>query len=94
MRVVELDEPCRRQQVNDGCFPSLAEVPRTALSLTIPFLLRVPRAVAIVPGPGQARGDRRRGARARDARPARRRCCAATRDATLFLDEASAAGLG
>ena len=53
VRVVELDEPCRRQQVNDGCFPSLDEVPRTALSLTVPFLLRVPRAVAIVPGPAK-----------------------------------------
>ena len=53
VRVVELDEPCRRQQVNDGCFPSLAEVPRTALSLTVPLLMRVPRAVAIVPGPAK-----------------------------------------
>ena len=25
VRVVELDEPCRRQQVNDGCFPRLEE---------------------------------------------------------------------
>ena len=39
--------------MNDGCFPSLADVPRTALSLTVPFLMRVPRAVAIVPGPAK-----------------------------------------
>ena len=39
--------------MNDGCFPSLAEVPRTALSLTVPLLMRVPRAVAIVPGPAK-----------------------------------------
>jgi glucosamine-6-phosphate deaminase len=59
-RVVELDEPCRRQQVNDGCFSTLAEVPRTALSLTVPFLLRVRRAVAIVRVPPSARRSPRR----------------------------------
>jgi glucosamine-6-phosphate deaminase len=53
VRVVELDEPCRHQQVHDGSFATLAEVPRTALSLSVPFLLRVPRAVAIVPGPAK-----------------------------------------
>jgi hypothetical protein len=68
VRVVELDEPCRRQQVNDGCFASLAEVPRTALSLTIPFLLRVPRAVAIVPGPAKRAAITRGGTRAGHAR--------------------------
>ena len=53
VRVVELDEPCRRQQVHDGSFASLGAVPRTALSLSIPRLMRVPRAVAIVPGPAK-----------------------------------------
>jgi glucosamine-6-phosphate deaminase len=93
LRVVELDEPCRRQQVNDGCFPSLAEVPRTALSLTIPFLLRVPQAVAIVPGPAK-----RAAIRAAIEGPVTTACPASIlrrhRDATLFLDEDSAASLG
>ncbi len=53
MRVVELDEPCRAQQVSDGSFPRIEDVPRLALSLTVPYLLRVPRAVAIVPGPAK-----------------------------------------
>lgn len=92
VRVVELDEPCRRQQVNDGCFPSLAEVPRTALSLTIPFLLRVPRAVAIVPGPAK-----RAAIAAAISGPVTTACPASILrrhpDATLFLDEDSAAGL-
>ena len=93
VRVVELDEPCRRQQVNDGCFPSLAEVPRTALSLTVPLLMRVPRAVAIVPGPAKrvAIETAVRG-------PVTTACPASIlrrhRDAILFLDEDSAAGLG
>ncbi len=93
VRVVELDEPCRRQQVNDGCFPSLEDVPRTALSLTVPFLLRVPRAVAIVPGPAK-----RAAIQAAFLGPVTTACPASVlrrhRDATLFLDEDSAAGLG
>jgi glucosamine-6-phosphate deaminase len=53
VRVVELDAISRQQQVHDGGFPRIEDVPRTALSLTIPRLLRVPRAVAIVPGPAK-----------------------------------------
>jgi glucosamine-6-phosphate deaminase len=93
VRVVELDEPCRRQQVNDGCFPTLAEVPRTALSLTVPLLMQVPRAVAIVPGPAK-----RAAIEAAIQGPVTTACPASIlrrhRDATLFLDEDSAAGLG
>jgi glucosamine-6-phosphate deaminase len=92
VRVVELDEPCRKQQVNDGCFPSLAEVPRTALSLTVPFLMRVPRAVAIVPWPAK-----RAAIQAAVLGPVTAACPASVlrrhRDATLFLDDDSAAGL-
>ena len=50
MKVVELDESCRRQQVNDGCFPSLDEVPRTAMTLTIPALMSGKELYGIVPG--------------------------------------------
>jgi glucosamine-6-phosphate deaminase len=93
VRAVELDEPCRRQQVNDGCFPTLAEVPRTALSLTVPFLLRVPRAVAIVPGPAK-----KAAITAALQGPVTTSSPASVLrrhpDATLFLDEDSAAGLG
>jgi glucosamine-6-phosphate deaminase len=93
VRVVELDEPCRRQQVSDGGFATLGEVPRTALSLTIPCLLRVPRAIAIVPGPAK-----RAAITAAVRGPVTRACPASVLrrhpDATLFLDEASAAGLG
>ena len=93
VRVVKLDEPCRRQQVNDGCFPSLAEVPRTALSLTVPFLMRVPRAVAIVPGPAKSAAIQ-----AAIQGPVTTACPASIlrrhRAAALFLDEDSAAALG
>ena len=86
MRVVELDLVCRNQQVHDGSFASLDEVPRTALSLTIPFLLSVPAAVAIVPGPAKRAAI----AAALDG-PVTRACPASILRrhpaATLFLDD-------
>ncbi|MDY0290199.1 MAG: hypothetical protein RBR15_15340 [Sphaerochaeta sp.] len=38
VKVVELELPCRTQQVNDGCFPTIGDVPTHALTLTIPTL--------------------------------------------------------
>ena len=40
VKPVYLDEICRMQQVNDGCFASLQDVPMLALTLTIPALVR------------------------------------------------------
>jgi glucosamine-6-phosphate deaminase len=39
--------------VNDGAFQSLDEVPRNALSLTIPTLMERPKLFAIAPGPAK-----------------------------------------
>ncbi len=50
VKIVELDEICRQQQVDDDCFPSLAAVPEQALTLTIPRLLRAERLFCVVPG--------------------------------------------
>jgi glucosamine-6-phosphate deaminase len=50
VKVVELEERCRQQQVNDGCFKSLDEVPTHALSLTIPALMSGKYLFAMVPG--------------------------------------------
>ena len=50
VKVVDLDEQCKRQQVNDGCFPSVDEVPPTAISLTIPALLSAQYITVVVPG--------------------------------------------
>lgn len=36
VKVVDLDERCRRQQVNDGCFGTIDDVPRKALTITLP----------------------------------------------------------
>ena len=53
VKVVQLDEICRNQQVNDGAFATLDEVPRDALSLTIPTLMARPKLFAIAPGPAK-----------------------------------------
>jgi len=53
VKVVQLDEVCRNQQVNDGAFTALDEVPRDALSLTIPTLMARPKLFAIAPGPAK-----------------------------------------
>lgn len=36
VKIVELDTACRQQQVNDGCFPTIDQVPRLAFSITLP----------------------------------------------------------
>ncbi|MBV9264611.1 MAG: glucosamine-6-phosphate deaminase [Acidobacteriaceae bacterium] len=50
VKIVTLDEACRRQQVAEGWFPSFADVPETAISLTIACLFRIPELIASVPG--------------------------------------------
>ncbi|WP_028549646.1 glucosamine-6-phosphate deaminase [Paenibacillus sp. UNC451MF] len=50
VKSVELDLPCRQQQVNDGCFASLQEVPTHALTLTIPALFSGAHLFCMVPG--------------------------------------------
>lgn len=53
VKVVQLDDVCRQQQVNDGAFNTLEEVPSNALSLTIPTLMALPKLFAIAPGPAK-----------------------------------------
>lgn len=50
MKVVELDEICKQQQVNDGCFPIFSDVPKYALTLTIPTLFSAKNMYCVVPG--------------------------------------------
>jgi len=51
---VELDEVCRNQQVNDGCFASIDLVPKYAITLTCPTLMKADYAFCIVPAPTKA----------------------------------------
>ena len=47
--VVNLDENCRKQQLGEGWFPSLADVPLQALSMTIKQLMKAKQILAIAP---------------------------------------------
>lgn len=55
VKAVALDEICRNQQVNDGCFASIEQVPTHALTVTVPALARAPYLFCIVPAPSKAR---------------------------------------
>lgn len=54
VKVVDLDLACRQQQVNDGCFAMLNEVPERALTLTIPALYSATFLYCMVPGEKKA----------------------------------------
>ena len=54
VKVVELDRACREQQVADGCFPTFADVPKHAFTLTVPVFRRATRLSIHVPGPRKA----------------------------------------
>ncbi len=58
IKQVELDRACRRQQVNDGCFPSLADVPKHALSLTVTVFRQARQLSIHAPGPLKAKAVR------------------------------------
>ena len=48
-KIVELDEACRKQQVGEGWFDSLAQVPTQAISMTIHQILQAERILCSVP---------------------------------------------
>ncbi len=91
-KAVKLDEVSRRQQVGEGHFASLDEVPTHAITLTIPALLASARVLCIVPEARKAEAvklcltepvsERRPGSRLRDIK-----------HAVLYLDPASASML-
>ncbi len=92
VKVVKLDAACRAQQVAEGWFNSLEEVPECAISLTIPAILRVPKLIVSVPGFRKAAIIRRTFEEAISTR------CPATilrthPDVTVYLDQESASEL-
>lgn len=50
VRIVELDQACRQQQVDDRCFAALGEVPTRAITVTVPSLLASRAIFCTVPG--------------------------------------------
>ena len=47
--VVELDEACVRQQVGEGWFANISEVPRRAISMSVRQILKAKEIVCVVP---------------------------------------------
>ena len=54
VKPVQLDEICRQQQVNDGCFATINDVPKMAITLTCPTLFSGDYLFCIVPAPTKA----------------------------------------
>lgn len=49
VKIVDLDEDCRKQQLGEGWFPTFEDVPKQALSLTIPMILSANTISCVVP---------------------------------------------
>lgn len=58
VKVVELDDACRLQQVADDCFATVDDVPTSALTLTIPTLVGASELFCVVPGVRKAEAVR------------------------------------
>jgi glucosamine-6-phosphate deaminase len=87
--VVKLDEACRRQQLGEGWFPTLEDVPREAITMSVRQILKARKIFCMVP-------DRRKAEAVRDCLEAEispRKPCSILRthpDTVLFLDRESA----
>lgn len=92
VKVVSLDDVCRQQQVNDGCFATINDVPKFALTLTIPTLIAPEYIFCIVPAKTKANAVKKTVTGEISA------ACPATilrehNNAVLYLDSDSAAGI-
>jgi glucosamine-6-phosphate deaminase len=47
--IVDLDEDCRRQQLGEGWFPTLSDVPTQAISMSVQQILKAREIVCVVP---------------------------------------------
>lgn len=55
VKVVDLDDKSRQQQVNDGCFAKFEDVPTHAITLTVPALVNAKYLYCMVPGKNKSR---------------------------------------
>lgn len=49
VKPVQLEDVCRQQQVNDGCFAAFDDVPKMAMTMTMSFIRSVPQSICVVP---------------------------------------------
>jgi len=59
VKKVTLDDTCREQQIHDGCFERIEDVPKEAITLTISTLMRASHIVIVVPSPTKAKAVHR-----------------------------------
>lgn len=59
VKVVEVDDVCRMQQVHDGCFSTLDEVPKSAITVTVPGLCAATKMYCTVPAKTKAKAVKR-----------------------------------
>lgn len=92
VKVVQLAEQSRQQQVKEGCFPALRDVPKLAITLTIPALFSAPNFSCVVPFRSKAQAVRQM-----LTGPVSTDCPASIlrrhSDATLYLDAESSSHL-
>ncbi|MGN0906849.1 MAG: glucosamine-6-phosphate deaminase [Bullifex sp.] len=90
--IIKLSERSRIQQVNDGCFSNLEDVPHEAITVTIPVFRSAPALFCVVPNSRKADAVRKT-----LEEPVSEMCPASIlrkhEGATLFLDRESASGL-
>ncbi len=88
--IVNLDEACRRQQVGEGWFTDISEVPGQAISMSVRQILKAKEIIAVVPDARKAEAVKRclEGEISPSAPASILRNHPAT---TLYLDQASAA---
>jgi glucosamine-6-phosphate deaminase len=90
--IVKLDEACRRQQVGEGWFARVEDVPDTAISISIQQILKAREILVIVPDARKA--DAVKATLEGEVSPAIPASILRTHNnATLFLDELAASHL-
>lgn len=90
--IVELDEPCRQQQVGEGWFDSLDQVPSHAMSMSVNQIMKADRIICSVPDNRKAKAVRR--TLLDDISPSIPASILRDHpDATLVIDEAAAVDL-
>jgi len=93
LMVVELQEISRRQQVGEGWFRNLEDVPARAMTMTIPEILRAARIVCVVPDARKARAVRACFGAGRITPDAPASALLGHPGCVVYLDRASATGL-
>ncbi|AYO31106.1 MAG: glucosamine-6-phosphate deaminase [Thermoanaerobacteraceae bacterium] len=92
VKKVNLDMKCRLQQVHDGCFTKLEDVPEYALTMTVPAIFSAEFIFCIVPGKNKAVA-----VKSAVESPISEKCPASIlrkhSNAVLYLDEDSASDL-